>query len=349
MEQVNSNANLKSNGDSKLENLKNLDNLENSDDLVAVSVILPVLNEERHLESAVNAIVQQDFKGQLEIILAIGPSKDRTLEIAEKLASNDSRLKIVDNPTGKTAAGLNLAIKNSKFPVIVRVDGHANLEPNYISTAIKLLKETGAVNVGGLMAAEGLNPFEKAVARAMRSPLGVGSAKFHTGGEAGFVDTVYLGVFRRDALLAAGGFDERFTRAQDWELNFRLRQQGGKIYFDPKLKVTYRPRASFIALAKQYFEYGRWRRVVTRTHKGTINYRYLAPPLTVLGVTCSLIGSFINSILILPAAIYFAFILMAAFAIGKSPRELFFLPWVLFTMHFSWGVGFLTSSKRLIS
>jgi len=83
----------------------------------------------------------------------------------------------------------------------------------------------------------------------MRSPLGVGSAKFHTGGEAGFVDTVYLGVFRRDALLAAGGFDERFTRAQDWELNFRLRQQGGKIYFDPKLKVTYRPRASFGALA----------------------------------------------------------------------------------------------------
>ncbi len=116
MEQVNSNANLKSNGDL---------NLENSDDLVAVSVILPVLNEERHLESAVNAIVQQDFKGQLEIILAIGPSKDRTLEIAKKLASNDSRLKIVDNPTGKTAAGLNLAIKNSKFPLIVRVDGNA--------------------------------------------------------------------------------------------------------------------------------------------------------------------------------------------------------------------------------
>ncbi|MGI9198352.1 MAG: glycosyltransferase family 2 protein [Candidatus Nanopelagicaceae bacterium] len=315
----------------------------------AVSVILPVLNEEHYLEHSVNAILQQDFSGEIEVVLAIGPSQDKTHEIAAKLVAKDSRIILVENPTGKTAAGLNLAIKNSHHPIIVRVDGHANIPRNYISIAVNLLKETEAVNVGGIMAAEGVTEFEKAVAGAMRSPLGVGGAKFHTGGSAGYVDTVYLGVFNREALIAAGGFDERFTRAQDWELNFRLRKNGGKIYFDPRLTVTYRPRRSISALAKQYFEYGRWRRVVTRTHKGTINYRYLAPPLAVIANLFSIIGAFISPWLLLPLAIYLFFLLIAAPLIGKSPKQICFLPLVLFTMQMSWGVGFITSRKALIS
>jgi succinoglycan biosynthesis protein ExoA len=315
----------------------------------AVSVILPVLNEEHYLEHSVNAILQQDFSGEIEVVLAIGPSQDKTHEIAAKLVAKDSRIILVENPTGKTAAGLNLAIKNSHHPIIVRVDGHANIPRNYISIAVNLLKETEAVNVGGIMAAEGVTEFEKAVAGAMRSPLGVGGAKFHTGGSAGYVDTVYLGVFNREALIAAGGFDERFTRAQDWELNFRLRKNGGKIYFDPRLTVTYRPRRSISALAKQYFEYGRWRRVVTRTHKGTINYRYLTPPLAVIANLFSIIGAFISPWLLLPIAIYLFFLLFAAPLICKSPKQICFLPLVLFTMQMSWGVGFITSRKALIS
>ena len=275
----------------------------------AVSVILPVLNEEDYLVHAVEAILQQKFTGQIEVLLAIGPSIDRTMQIAEKLAKNDSRVRIIENPSGRTAAGLNLAIKNSKYPVIVRVDGHSNIPENYIELAVQLLEKTGAVNVGGLMSAEGRTPFERAVAGAMRSPLGVGAAKFHTGGEAGEVDTVYLGVFKRDALLAVGGFDEHFTRAQDWELNYRLRKNGGKIYFDPRLTVTYRPRRSFKALAKQYFEYGRWRRVVSRTHKGTINLRYLAPPITLIGVILSIILGYTHPILLAPALVYFLFLI----------------------------------------
>jgi succinoglycan biosynthesis protein ExoA len=315
----------------------------------SVSVILPVLNEERDLENAVQAILAQDFSGEFEVILAIGPSTDRTFEIASQIAEVDARIKIIENPSGRTAAGLNLAIKASRNPIIVRVDGHASIPSNYISTAIALLTSTGAVNVGGIMAAEGVTPFEKAVAAAMRSPLGVGAAKFHTGGGAGYVDTVYLGVFKRDELLAAGGFDERFTRAQDWELNYRLRAAGGKIYFDPRLTVTYRPRRSITALAKQYFEYGRWRRVVARTHKGTINYRYLAPPVTVVGNILSIIGSLFVPWLILPFAIYITFLAIAALVVGKSLKQIIYLPIVLFTMQMSWGVGFITSSKRLIS
>ena len=314
----------------------------------AVSVILPVLNEEHYLESAVNSILSQDFVGEIQVVLAIGPSKDKTMQVAEAIAKNDPRVKIVENPTGRTAAALNLAIKNSKNPIIVRVDGHAHIPSNYISIAVELLKTTGAVNVGGVMAAKGQNHFERAVASAMRSPLGVGVSKFHVGGSAGETDTVYLGVFDRTALEAVGGFDEHFTRAQDWELNHRLRKNGGKIYFDPRLTVTYRPRSSFKALAKQYFEYGRWRRVVSRTHSGTINFRYLAPPLTLIGVSTSIFLGFFNSVLFIPAITYAIFLLLSALKIGNSILERIYLPFVLFTMQMSWGAGFITSTKRLV-
>jgi len=313
-----------------------------------ISVILPVLNEEKYLADAVNAILAQKYDGKIEVILAIGPSQDRTLEIAQELHKKDSRVVIVDNPTGRTAAGLNLAIASSQYSIIVRVDGHANIPNNYCNLVSEILENTGAVNVGGVMAAEGRSLFERSVARAMRSPLGVGASRFHTGGGAGEVDTVYLGAFRKEALLAVGGFDERFTRAQDWELNFRLRQAGGIVYFDPRLIVTYRPRSTIKALAKQYFEYGRWRRVVSRRHKGTINYRYLAPPFTVIATTLSLIlGLLISPVLFIPALTYAVFILIASGVIGKSMGEILCLPTILLTMHISWGLGFLTSPKSL--
>jgi succinoglycan biosynthesis protein ExoA len=317
--------------------------------LPAVSVILPILNEEPYLRDAVLSILSQDYQGRFEIVLAVGPSKDRTHEIADQLHNEDKRVIVVDNPSGRTAAGLNLALNASTGSVIVRVDGHAQIPQNYISIAIELLRTTGAVNVGGLMAAVGQSPFERAVAGAMRSPLGVGASRFHTGGEAGEVDTVYLGVFIKDALLAIGGFDERFTRAQDWELNFRLRANGGKIYFDPRLEVTYRPRSSIGALAKQYFEYGRWRRVVSRKHKGTINYRYLAPPVALAGFLASLLlGAIFHSIFYIPAAIYLIFVAGASIVIAQSLAQYIYLLAVIPTMHFAWGAGFITSPKSLV-
>ncbi len=313
-----------------------------------ISVILPVLNEAKYLEEAVDAILDQDFDGLLEIILAVGPSHDDTERIAKELAQKDARVVVVANPTGRTAAGLNLAVAATRYSIIVRVDGHSKIPNNYLSLAYEILKQTGAVNVGGIMAAEGQSIFENSVARAMRSPLGVGASRFHTGGGPGAADTVYLGAFRKQALVAIGGFDERFTRAQDWELNFRLRAAGGVVYFDPRLVVTYRPRGSVKALAKQYFEYGRWRRVVSRRHEGTINYRYLAPPFTVIGVLTSIVlGVLFTPILFIPALTYALFILIASARIGKTLAEFVSLPLILLTMHMTWGIGFLTSPKSL--
>jgi len=313
-----------------------------------ISVILPVLNEEKYLEDAVKAILAQSYDGIIEVILAVAPSVDKTLEIAQRLHMNNPRIVIIENPTGRTAAGLNLAIAASQYGIIIRVDGHSNIPNNYCQLVSEILESTGAVNVGGVMAAAGQSMFERSVARAMRSPLGVGASRFHTGGIAGEVDTVYLGAFRKEALLAVGGFDERFTRAQDWELNFRLRQAGGVVYFDPRLVVTYRPRSTVKALAKQYFEYGRWRRVVSRRHQGTINYRYLAPPFTVATTTLSLLlGWLVSPVLFIPALVYAVFILIASGVIGKSMGEILCLPTILLTMHISWGLGFLTSPKSL--
>ena len=313
-----------------------------------VSVILPILNEENFLEDAISSIFSQDYLGKLEIVLAVAPSKDRTREIADALQRQNPTVVVVDNPSGRTAAGLNAALQISQGEVIVRLDGHAQLPLDYISNAVATLAATGAVNVGGVMAAEGITEFEESVAGAMRSPLGVGASRFHTGGAPGEVDTVYLGVFLRSALIAINGFDERFTRAQDWELNYRLRKNGGTIFFDPKLHVTYRPRSSVRALAKQYFEYGRWRRVVSRRHEGTINFRYLAPPVALIGFLSSLILGLFHPLFFAPAAIYLLFVLAAAISIARSLLQYFYLLAVIPTMHFAWGAGFITSGRNLV-
>lgn len=316
----------------------------------AVSVIMPVLNEERHLRNSVQHILGQEYAGDLEVVIALGPSSDDTDRIAAQLTAEDPRVRTVPNPTGRTPAGLNAAIKASRHPVVVRVDGHGMLSPGYIATAVRLLEETGAANVGGIMHAEGENDWERAVACAMTSKIGVGNAAFHTGGTAGEAETVYLGVFRREVLEAQGGYNEEFIRAQDWELNFRIRQDGGLIWFSPELLVSYRPRPSVRALAKQYLHYGRWRHVVARYHAGSINPRYLAPPTALVAIAAGLVtGAVLTPWGFVVPAGYLAAITLGSLPAGKgtSAGVRVRIPVALATMHMSWGWGFLTSPRKL--
>ena len=200
------------------------------------------------------------------------------------------------------------------------------------------------------MAAEGQSAFERAVARAMTSRLGVGSASFHTGGTEGPALTVYLGAFRRSALQRVGGFDESFLRAQDWEMNLRIRRSGGLVWFTPAMRVSYRPRSSVRGLARQYFHYGRWRRVVMRRHPGTASLRYLAPPVMLLAVAGGLVAALAGFLpgLILPAGYLLAVTAGAAVeGRGLPAPVLALLPVAVATMHVSWAVGFLTSPRRL--
>jgi succinoglycan biosynthesis protein ExoA len=316
----------------------------------AVSVILPVLNEERHLPAAVSSVLAQDYAGDLEVVLALGPSKDKTDAVAADLAA-DPRVHLVANPTGRTPNGLNLAVAASSYPIVARVDGHSVIPSDYVRRAVELLERTGADNVGGLMSAIGVTIIEQAIATAMTSKLGVGNAPFHVGGGEGPADTVYLGVFRRTALDRVGGYDETFTRAQDWEMNYRIRETGGLVWFSPELSVSYRPRSSLSTLAKQYFHYGRWRRQVMRAHPGSVNLRYLAPPLALLGVVAGLVLSTFVSLwtLTLPLG-YLALVVVGSAVVGRGVpvRARFVLPIVLVTMHMSWGAGFLSSWRSAV-
>jgi glycosyltransferase involved in cell wall biosynthesis len=318
--------------------------------LPGVSVVMPVLNEEEHLRSAVATVLGQDYAGPVEVVLALGPSRDRTDEVAAALAAGDDRVRLVDNPTGATGAGLNRAVAAARHEVVVRLDGHALVPPDYVRVAVETLQRTGADNVGGIMAAEGVTDFQQAVACAMTSRLGVGQATFHVGGEEGPAPTVYLGAFRREVLDQLGGYDESFLRAQDWELNHRIRGSGGLVWFTPLMRVTYRPRSTLRALARQYADYGRWRRVVMREHQGTASARYLAPPAAVVGVAAGTLAGLAGwrPGLLLPAG-YAAAVLGGSVVVGRDlpPRARAWLPLVLATMHGAWGVGFLTSPRAL--
>jgi succinoglycan biosynthesis protein ExoA len=321
-----------------------------------VSVIMPIRNEERYLAAAVVGVLGQDYPGDLEVVLAVGPSEDRTEEIARSLAESDQRIRLVDNPAGRTPNGLNAAIKASRHDIVVRVDGHGMLSDGYLRRAVEVLEETGAANVGGIMQAEGETDFERAVACAMTSRFGIGGAAFHVGGAAGPADTVYLGAFRREVLDRLGGYDEHFVRAQDWELNYRIRKAGEAIWFTPDLRVTYRPRPNLRSLASQFFRSGRWRREVVRRYPETANLRYLAPPLVVVGIG---IGTVAKGVALLGApgwlavgwlapAGYAAGVLVASVIESRDlpTRSRAWLPIVLATMHLSWGAGFLTRKPR---
>lgn len=318
----------------------------------SVVVVMPVLNEERHLATSVQRIVDQDYQGELAIVLALAPSSDRTEEVAQRLVDTHTCVHVVPNPSGRTPAGLNAAIALLPSDIVVRVDGHAMIPRSYVRTGVEALLRTGADNVGGVMAAEGTTPWECAVAAAMRSRFGVGGAAFHVGGKEGPADTVYLGCFQRSALERVGGYDESMIRAQDWEMNLRIRETGGVVWFTPQMQVTYRPRPTVRSLARQYHDYGRWRREVARRHPHTLSLRYLAAPLTVaaiaLGLALFVVGVAVDApwltlLGLMPLIVYVLGVLVAS--VLTSARHgwslLVRLPLVFPTMHLAWGLGFL--------
>lgn len=315
-----------------------------------VSVFMTVRNEERHLRRCVEQILAQEYDGPLELVVAIGPSSDRTYTIARRLEVEYEALTVVENPTGLTPHGLNAAIGAARHDILVRADGHALFPADYVSRVVEVLGRTGAANVGGRMRPVGTNAFARAVARAMSSPFGIGGAAFHTGGRAGPQPTVYLGAFRREALEAVGGYDEFFARAQDWELNHRLREAGETVWFEPDLAVVYHPRDTWRALATQQYRTGGWRRRVMSKHPETTSARYLAPPAVVaacaLGLAAGVVGLASGTGLRLGFAVpatYLAGVSAVAWVDGSEldPEARRRLPLVMATMHLAWGIGFL--------
>ncbi|MFD1717029.1 glycosyltransferase family 2 protein [Georgenia deserti] len=330
---------------------------EDSATLPGVTVIATVRDEEPYLAAAVRSILDQDYVGDLRMVLAVGPSHDRTREIADELAAVDPRLLVVDNPSGSRSAGLNTSLSHAAddHEIVVRIDGHTVFEPTYVRRAVRIMLEAGADGAGGIMYPVGDSPTQEAVARAMSHPAGLGGASFHVGGEPGPADTVYLGAFRKSAIEQAGGFDHGIVRGEDWELCLRMRRRGSLLWFDPTLQVTYRPRRRLREIAKQFWRTGMWRREIVRRHPETANFRYLAPPAAVvglaLGLAATVVGPVVGSgpVAVGGVAVLATYVLgeigAALHAAARRPRlswrATVRLPAVLVVMHLSWGAGFL--------
>ena len=331
--------------------------------LLGVSYVMPVLNDATHVRAAVESILAQDYSGPVEVLIALGPSIDGTGELVAALATRDSRVRVLENEVGSTPAGLNIGIRAAQYPVVVRVDSHSMLPADYARTAVEVLERTGADNVGGTMDARGETPFERAVALAYTTKVGLGGSAFHVGGHEGPADTVYLGVFRRDALLRVGLFDETIKRGQDWELNRRLRETGGTVWFTPRLGVTYRPRSTFERLARQMFSTGLWRGELARRFPASNGIRYFIPPMMVVGV---LVGVLLGLAGVVQAAVgatpwlllgfavpvvYVLFVIAATlvYARGRGAATAGWFLVVLPCIHVSWGVGFVLGYLSLTS
>ena len=303
--------------------------------LPGVTIALPVLNEEAHIERCLEAIAAQTYPRIVEILVMDGGSDDATAEIASRFPG----VRVLDNPGRRQSAGLNLALGAARGDVLVRVDGRTLIAPDYVDRCVRALTDSGAALVGGPIEPQGTTWVERAVGAALTSKLGAGPARFRdTAATAAWTDIVYLGAARVDVLRRLGGYDEEFATNEDGELLHRLSLDGG-VWFDPSIRSTYRPRDSFATFLRQYFLYGIGRAATVRKYPGSLKLRQLAAPLLVLG-------------LLSPWRRKVALAYLAVVAIGAG-RELRQDPpagagmaVALPVMHLSWGTGFLVGWLR---
>lgn len=311
-----------------------------------VSVILAVRNERAFIASCVGAVLAQDYPAEaMEIIIADGASDDGTPDIIHSLPGAAERVRLISNPQRIQAAGLNNAIRHARGDIIVRVDGHTIIAPDYVRRCVALLAETGAANVGGRMIPVGVTPMGKAIAVAGRSIFAVPTA-FRVSARAQFTDTVYMGAWTRSTLTSVGGFDEQLLANEDYELNYRIRRTGGRIYLSPALVSSYYCRQTLGSLARQYFRYGEGKAQMLKKHPASLRWRQLVPPVfvvvllafSILSVVSQVSRLLVSTMLAVYAALAAVF---SVAAVARSGRMLLLrLPLVYATMHITWGMGF---------
>ena len=319
-------------------------------DLPFVSVIMPIRNEERYLATSLESVLASDYAhDRLEILVIDGMSTDRSREIVQDYAQRYPFLHLLDNPKSVAPRALNIGIGEAKGEIIVRMDAHALYAPDYVRQCVELLETTGAANVGGPQRAVGTNHTTNAIAVATTTPFGIGDAFFRYANEERWVDTVFPGAWRKSTLEALEGFNEEYVVNEDYELNYRLRQAGGKILVSPSIRCQYYVRGSLKALSRQYSRYGFWKVKTLIMNPDSLRWRQLAPPVLVV--------AFLLSAGILPVnwmlgsagpALYLLVSLIASIwtASGRGWRYLPLLPIVFAAIHLSWGVGFLAGLFR---
>lgn len=248
-----------------------------------VSIIVPVRNEEKFITRCLESIMQQDYPSwAYEVVVVDGASTDRTKEIIQAFKQRHNNLILIDNPQCIVPISLNRGLQQAKGEIIIRVDGHAAIMPDYVTQCVKVLANTQADCVGGAIKSINESKAAKAIAMAMSSPFGVGNSRFRLSGYEGYVDTLAFGAYRREVFENIGGFDEELVRCQDDEFNYRLRKNKGRIYLSANIQSCYFPRTDLKKLWRQYFQYGLWKVRVLQKHPAVMQPRQFVPPAFVL-------------------------------------------------------------------
>ncbi len=312
-----------------------------------VSIILPTLNERAFLRDCLDSLAAQDCGDIVEILVVDGGSTDGTRE----MAVTSPGVKLLDNPNVTAASAMNVGIAASTGGIICRADAHTLYATDYVRRCVEVLLETGAANVGGAMRPVGTTNFGRAVAAVTSSPLGVGPGKFHYSQEREVVDTVYLGCWRRETLESLAGYDESQLQwaAEDQELNFRIRQAGGRVVLDPSIRSWYFPRATPSALWRQYANYGVAKASTLAKHRSLPTWRPLAPAALVAGSTAALVFGTGWRRLAIPA-VHSAVCATAAVRMGKDPGVAPHRAFgALEVCHWSYGAGFWSGVWRILA
>jgi glycosyltransferase involved in cell wall biosynthesis len=278
------------------------------------------------------------------VIIADGMSDDGTPDIIRAMPGAEEVI-ILPNPRRRQAAGLNLAIQRATGEVIVRVDGHTVIAGDYIAQCVAALIASGAQNVGGGMHPVGITPMGKAIAAAGRSAFAVPTA-FHTSDRAQFTDTVYLGAWWKTTFDQIGLFDEDAPPNEDYDLNYRIRAAGGRVYLTPDIRSVYYGRQTLPALVRQYFNYGVGKVKTLRRHPASLRPRHLVAPAFVAALVLGAVAALLHpllaaawlAMLVLYAAVNAFFSMRAAGGAGLG--VLLRLPIVFFAIHAAWGAGF---------
>jgi succinoglycan biosynthesis protein ExoA len=256
-----------------------------------VTVAIPCLDEEAHIEDCIRAVQAQDWHhDRLEILVADGMSVDATREILGRLAAEDGRIRLVDNPGRLQAAGLNECIRLARGEVIVRMNVHADYAPDFVQKCVAELERTGADNVGGAARPKAKTFFQRCVSAALRSPLGIGGSKYRQPEEEGFVESVWPGAFHRSVFERVGLFDPNAITNEDAELNQRILESGGRVYMSRDIVSHYYPRESMRSLARQYFRYGQGRARTLLKHGKLLSLRPALPFLGLVGEALVLVA-----------------------------------------------------------
>ncbi len=305
-----------------------------------VSILVPVRNESVFMKRSLEAIFRQDYSQEnLEVILADGMSEDGTREIIRGFEHENKNLKLIDNPGKIVSAGLNLALQQAKGEIIVRVDGHCEIAPDYISRCVELLEKGEADMAGGPIETIGETPAAQSIALAMSSFFGVGGSAFRTlNNQKKYADTAAFFAAKKKVLAQAGFFDEELVRNQDDEYNYRFRKLGYRILLDPSIRSRYYSRSSLMSLWKQYFQYGFWKVRVLQKHPRQMQWRQFVPLLFVLGLLLSFFAGFFY----LAAGIYLTADTAASLWVSRYQLKYFILLIIIFpVLHLSYGIGFL--------